>query len=242
MKKEFQVIFEDDHLLVVNKAPGLLSIPDRFVPGKPNLQTLLSQEYGRVFVVHRLDRETSGILCFARTEAAHRHLSLQFENRQVEKTYLALVDGVPREPEGRIEKAIAPHPSQAGKMMVDDRGKPALTHYRTVETFRAFALLEVGIETGRTHQIRVHLAAIGHPLAVDTLYGQREGFYLSEIKGRRYNLGRGKEERPLMSRSSLHAWRLRLNHPGREELMTFEAEPPKDFRAMLKQLRKWGRD
>lgn len=235
-----ELLFEDEHLLVANKPPGLLSIPDRFAPEKPNLLALLTHHFGRVWTVHRIDRETSGLLCFARNEEAHRHLSLQFEQRTVEKTYLALLDGTAIGDEGTIDRPITTSHKQVGKMMVAKKGKPAITHYKVAERFRQFTLVEARIETGRTHQIRVHFEAIGHPLAVDRLYGRREGFYLSEVKGKKYQLGRDKEERPLMSRLPLHAWKLALDHPHTGERLEFEAPLPKDFAAVLKQLRKWG--
>ncbi len=229
-------------MVVVNKAPGLLSIPDRFEPERPNLKHLLEAHYGEIYVVHRLDRETSGLLCFARNAEAHRQLSLQFEERTVEKIYLALVDGIPVPPEGQIEAGIAPHPSQAGKMITSSRGKAALTLYRVVETFRHFALVELSIKTGRTHQVRVHFQSIGHPLAVDPLYGRRNSFLLSEIKGKNYRQGKfQEEERPLLTRTSLHALRLTLTHPGTGQRQTFEAPLPKDLAAVVKQLRKWGK-
>ncbi|MCB0593445.1 MAG: RluA family pseudouridine synthase, partial [Phaeodactylibacter sp.] len=130
--------------------------------------------------------------------------------------------------------------NQPGKMTVAKKGKSAVTHYKVAERFRQFTLVEARIETGRTHQIRVHFESIGHPLAVDSLYGRREAFFLSEVKLKRYQLGRDEEERPLMSRMPLHAWKLALEHPHTGERMEFEAPLPKDFAAVLKQLRKWG--
>ncbi|MCO6478138.1 MAG: RluA family pseudouridine synthase [Phaeodactylibacter sp.] len=235
------ILYEDEHLIVANKPPGLLSIPDRFAPEKPNLLALLTHEYSKVWTVHRIDRETSGLICFARNEEAHRHLSLQFENRTVEKTYLALLDGISIPDEGTIDRPITESHKEVGKMTVAKKGKEAVTHYQVAERFRQFTLAEVRIETGRTHQIRVHFESIGHPLAVDSLYGRREAFFLSEVKQKGYHLGREKEERPLMSRLPLHAWKLALDHPRTEERMEFEAPLPKDFAAVLKQLRKWGK-
>ena len=237
-----EIIFEDDHLIAVNKAPGDLAIPDRHQPGLFNLQSWLNDRYGRVWTVHRLDRDTSGIICFAKTAGAHRHLSLQFENRNVEKTYLALVDGTPFPREGEIDQPITAHPSHAGKMMVSRNGKPALTRYRTTEIFRLFSLLETNIYTGRTHQIRVHLAYLGHPLAIDPLYGKREAFFLSEVKGKKYRMGKDQPERPLMTRTTLHAWRLGLRHPATEAPTELSAPLHKDFSAVLRHLRKWGKD
>ena len=236
-----EIIYEDETLVVINKAPGDLSIPDRHRPELFNLQNWLEDRYGQIWVVHRLDRETSGVLCFARSAEAHRQLSMQFENREVKKTYLALVDGTPFPPAGDIDQPIAPNPSQPGKMMVGKKGKSALTHYQVTETFRQFSLLEVDIQTGRTHQIRVHLAHIGNPLAVDQLYGKRNFCLLSEIKGQHFRLGKEQEERPLMSRHTLHAVRLQFHHPSSGKIREFSAPLQKDFSAMLKQLRKWGK-
>lgn len=240
-KQKPVILYQDEHLIVANKPPGLLSIPDRFAPEKPNLLALLTHQYGKVWTVHRIDRETSGLICFARNEEAHRHLSQQFEQRTVEKTYLALLDGTAMAEVGTIDRPITESNKQAGKMMVAKKGKPAVTHYKVAERFRQFTLAEARIETGRTHQIRVHFESIGHPLAVDSLYGRREGFYLSEVKGKSYHLGREEEERPLMSRIPLHAWKLALDHPQTGERLVFEAPLPKDFAAALKQLRKWGK-
>jgi len=239
-KKAYKLLFEDEHLILLNKAPKVLSIPDRFTPEKPNLFQMLNERYGKVFVVHRLDRETSGVMCFAKTEEAHKHLSQQFEKRTVQKTYLALCEGVFLNKEGEVDLGIAPHPSISGKMITSNKGKSALTTYKVREEFKAFTLVEARIHTGRTHQIRVHLQALGHPLAVDALYNKRKALYLSEFKRKHVPPGRDKVEKPLLSRHSLHAWRLELLHPSGEEALEFEAPLPKDFKASLNQLRKWN--
>ncbi|MFN7116535.1 MAG: RluA family pseudouridine synthase [Saprospiraceae bacterium] len=242
MKSKIDIIYEDEALLIVNKPADLLTIPDRFALEKPNLLTALSEYYNdKIWVVHRLDRETSGIICFAKTEEAHKHLSQQFFNRTVDKIYLALVDGKPGTDTGTIDAPIGPHPTLPGKMTVIRSGKPAVTDYNIIEIFKAFSLVEANIHTGRTHQIRVHFKHIGHPLAIDPLYGKREAFYLSEVKHRGYQLGKEQEERPLMSRTTLHAYQLSLAHPLSEERQTFTAPLPKDFQAVLNQLRKWGK-
>ncbi|MFZ2897239.1 MAG: RluA family pseudouridine synthase [Saprospiraceae bacterium] len=234
------LIYEDESLLVAEKPAFMLSIPDRFSPEKENLLDLLREGREEVYTVHRLDRETSGIILFAKTREAHRDLSLQFEKREVSKKYLALVDGAVMDEEGRIEQPIGESQSHPGKMEITKRGKPSLTLYKVLERFKGYTLVEADIQTGRTHQIRVHFAAIGHPLTVDSLYGQREAFFLSEIKGKKFQLGKFQEERPLMTRTTLHAWRLQFRHPESGEMMDIQSELPKDFAALLNQLRKWA--
>ncbi|MEK7255426.1 MAG: RluA family pseudouridine synthase [Bacteroidota bacterium] len=241
MKHSFEIIYEDDDFVIVNKAPFVLTIPDRFAPEKFNLFHWLNDHYGRVFVVHRLDKETSGILIFAKNEEAHRSLSLQFEGREVDKFYYVLVEGRVHEEEGVIDKPIAPHPAHPDKMIISAHGKPSVTHYKVLEYFKNYTFLEANIKTGRTHQIRVHFQALGYPLAVDALYGRKEKFLLSDVKGRKFKLGKEQEEQPLMVRSSLHAGRLYFQHPRTGEAMTFEAPLPRDFAAVMAQLRKWGK-
>ncbi len=241
MKLAYDIIFEDAAIVVVNKAPIVLTIPDRFAPEKPNLYHLLGERFGQIFVVHRLDKETSGILVFAKTEQAHKNLSEQFYERSVNKRYYALVEGLVHQQEGLIDKPIAPDPVHPDRMIVARRGKASVTRYKALEYFKNYSLLEADIETGRTHQIRVHFKSIGYPLAVDALYGRRDAFYLSQIKHGAYKLGKGQEERPLMQRSSLHAERLTFAHPGTGEQISFEVPLPKDFQAVLTQLRKWGK-
>jgi len=237
----YELIHEDEHLLVVNKPAGLLTIPDR-TGSQDSLHAQLEQKYGKVFIVHRLDRETSGILCFARNAAAHRHLSMQMEHHTADKYYLALLEGELHHEEGEIDKPIGEHASIPGKMSIRMTGKPSLTYYRVAERFKRFTLADVLIKTGRTHQIRIHFQSIGYPLAVDALYGRRPAFLLSEIKGKKYKSGKfSDEERPIMERTSLHAARLKLDHPSTGERMEFSAELPKDFAALLNQLRKWGK-
>jgi 23S rRNA pseudouridine1911/1915/1917 synthase len=238
---KLDIIYEDDHIVLVHKPAGVLTIPDRFDSTKDNMLGLLQRRYERILTVHRLDRETSGLLLFARTEAAHRNLSIQFEKHTVDKFYYALLDGALHHDEGEIDKPIGDHPAVAGKMAVVAWGKPSLTFYRVIERFKRFTLAEAQLKTGRTHQVRVHFASIGYPLAVDPLYGRRPAFYLSEVKGKAYKSGKfSEEERPLLGRTSLHAHRLRFDHPATGERMEFSAPLPKDFQAVLTQLRKWG--
>lgn len=240
MKKP-QIIHQDEDLILVNKPPYYLSLPDRFDSTKPNLLSFLRNIYGEVFAVHRLDKETSGIICFARNAAAHKILNQQFQDRTVQKKYWVLVDGLVQPPEGSIEKSIIPHPTKAGRMMVSNKGKHALTQYRVLEQFLYYALVEADIKTGRTHQIRVHFEALGYPLLVDKMYGAKSAFFLSQIKHKKYKLSKDQIERPLLSRSSLHAHQLQLLHPSTKEPLNFVASLPKDFHAVLKQLQKWNK-
>lgn len=237
---KLDILYQDEHLVVINKPANLLSVPDRYLADIPNVVGLVGKKFGDpVYAVHRLDKPTSGCMVVARTAEAHRELNRQFEEREVDKVYHAIVDGQPADEETEVDEPIARNPGQMGAMMVSNRGKYALSIFKPMEYFgHQFALVGVQIFTGRTHQIRVHLAYAGYPLMVDPTYGRREEFKLSEIKGRRYNLREGKEERPLLARAPLHASRLAFDHPVTGERMEFEAELPKDMRATINQLRK----
>lgn len=229
------ILFEDEHLVVVNKAAGMLTVADRFQQESVHLQSLLRKKYGEIFTIHRLDKDTSGLVVFAKDAESHRALSLAFEQRDVQKVYLALADGQLAD-EGSIDEPLALSESRPGTMKVYKKGKPSLTTFRTLHRYEWFSELEVTLHTGRMHQIRVHLAHIGHPLFVDPVYGRRAEFYLSEWKGRKYKTGKFSEgERPLINRLTLHAWKLDLIHPVTGKKMHFEAEIPKDIRALLKQ-------
>ena len=231
------IILQDDNIVAVNKPSGLLTVPDRFDDKLPSLKKLLREEFGEIFVIHRLDRDTSGLLIFGLNAEIHRYYSGIFEDRKVEKTYLGLVHGVPSVVEGTIDKLIAPHFTVKGKMMVYRKGKNAITHYRVLETFGIYSLAEFKIETGRTHQIRVHMQDMGHPVVCDALYGKEEPVLLSRIK-RNYKLSKlEEEERPLLSRLALHSWKLNCADPEGKDL-SLEAEMAKDMTAVLQQLRK----
>lgn len=237
--RSISTLFEDDDMIVVNKPPLLLTIPDRFDANLPNLHHWLRKKHEDMLIVHRLDKETSGVICFAKNKAAHRNLSLQFNKRTIQKEYQTIVSGYVLKDKGTIDFPIG-QASRQGRMRVDSHhGKHAITHYEVIERFKQYSLLSVKIETGRTHQIRVHMQAIGYPLAVDNLYGKDKAFYLSSVK-RKYNLPKFEEERPIMRRLTLHAFKLQLKHPTTNETLTFTAPLPKDFTVMLKQLRKYN--
>lgn len=240
MKSKVEIIYHDESVIIVNKPPNFLSIPDRYARQLPNVLGTLREKFGEVFTVHRLDKPTSGIMCFAKTAEAHKHLSEQFQERTVSKIYIALVDGIPLRKEGIIDKPIAQNKVNSSRMIIAERGKRSITEWKVIEEFRKYTLIEANIKTGRTHQIRVHFESLGHPLAIDELYGKRETLYLSEIKSN-YKIGKFDSERPLMSRTTLHANKLTINHPITNEVLVFEAPLHKDFAAIVKQLKKWGK-
>ena len=226
-KKDYTVLLEDEHLIIVNKRSNLLTIPDRYRLDIPNLYNILQADYGEIYTVHRLDKGTSGVIIFAKTKEVHRLLSLQFQAREPLKRYYAIVKGVPFEKSGVIDVGLSPN--KEGGMHVDrKRGKPSVTEYRVVEDFTHFSLIEAVILTGRTHQIRIHFKHLGHPLAVDALYANKEELFLSEIKRKRFNLKKDTDERPLLARVPLHAHSLRLKHPITQELIDVNSDVPKD--------------
>ncbi|MEZ5030079.1 MAG: RluA family pseudouridine synthase [Saprospiraceae bacterium] len=168
--KDIQVLFQDDDLLVVNKPPRLLTLPDRYAADKPSLIQALKEKDPGIMVNHRLDKDTSGVIVFTRNPEAHAQLSRQFDQRTLTKTYLALVKGVVASDEGVIDQPIAAHPSEDGRMRIWKGGKPSRSSYRVLERFRHYSWLEVTIDTGRTHQIpcplRIHRPSVGGRSAV----------------------------------------------------------------------------
>lgn len=233
-KRFFTVLYVDDDLLALDKAPGIATIPER---GKDeSLKTLAQERFGQLWTVHRIDKETSGVVLFARNAEAHRDLNEQFRTRETEKRYVAVVEGEMPEEELRVDIPLAPDPGKAGRVRPSAKGKEALTILRARERFQGYTFVEALPETGRQHQIRVHCRAVGLPLLVDALYGSRDAFYLSSIKRKFRDYGR--EERPLMDRLTLHAEALTVRHPATGERIAFTAELPKDMRALLTQLRK----
>ncbi len=232
------IFFETDDLLAVNKPSGLLTLPDRFDAELDSLKGILNKKYGQIFVVHRLDKDTSGLIIFAKTAEAHQFYSRLFEGRKVEKIYVGLVQGILPEDEGSFDQPIGEHPFTKGKMAVVRKGKHALTHYKVLETFGKYSWVSFTIETGRTHQIRVHLQNAGHPLLCDPIYGSEAPLLLSSLK-KNFKLSKSEEsERPLLNRLALHAWKLSLPDPH-GKILELEAPVPKDLEACLKQLRKW---
>lgn len=237
MKKHIPgIIFENDSFVAVNKPAGLLSIPDR-EQTQTSLKDILLQKYGSIYTVHRLDKDTSGIILFAKTDTAHKYFSQLFEERKIEKYYLGLVHGIPSSKKGTIDAPIAEHGVQKGFYMVHQRGKPSLTGYEVLEENKMFSLVRFQLHTGRTHQIRVHCKNIGHPLACDELYGDGKPVLLSSIK-KKFKLSRHDEvERPMLNRLALHSYRLKFTDAD-GKIIDLEAQLPKDIRALLQQLKK----
>jgi len=227
------VLWEDDQVIAVNKAAGMVVHPGAGTGGDTLVHALLAHCAGtlsgvggveRPGIVHRLDKETSGLILVAKTDAAHRGLAEQFSGRSVRKEYLALVAGAPALSAGSIRKAVGRHPRQRHKMTVfepGEGGREAHTDWTVVERFgKRAALLRCAIHTGRTHQIRVHLKSIGHVLLGDAVYGFKPGPLL-----------------PPAPRVMLHAERLRFTHPTTGKALDLRAPPPADFVDLLSALR-----
>ncbi len=233
----WKIIFEDDYIIVVDKPAGYLSIPDRYDETIPNMYTSLSAYRDEIFVNHRLDKDTSGIMLFTKSEEAHKRFSRMFENRKIDKHYFALVHNKPIEDVGLIELNLAQAKSKSKGMLIDHEGKQAISKYRIVKTWHQFSLVEVKLITGRMHQIRVHMKAINCPVICDTLYGNGEPFYLSSFK-KKYRRNNNQEERPLLNRQALHAAQLHFEHAFTGEKVLLETEMPKDMRASINQMDK----
>lgn len=237
---KLDIIYEDDKLVIVNKPAGVLVIPDRFDTSLPSLNLLLESKYGhKMYVVHRLDRGTSGVICFAKDEETHKYMSNIFQEHKVEKYYMGLVGGRVIPEQGTIEAAIVEHPTKKGKMTTAKKGKASKTDYKVLEQWPLYSLVEFRIYTGRTHQIRVHMQSIGHPITCDELYGDGKPFLLSGIK-KKYNAPRMEEEKPLLSRLALHAYKLVFTDSTGKEIVA-EAPLPKDIAACVSQLNKWAK-
>jgi 23S rRNA pseudouridine1911/1915/1917 synthase len=226
---DLAVLHEDAEIVVLDKPAGLTVHPGAGRSTGTLAHHLLDRYpemagvggAGRPGIVHRLDQGTSGVLVVARTPAAYARLSRAFASREVSKLYLGIAYGAPSPPSGTVEAPVGRHPQRRQEMAVVSRGRPAVTHYRTVAAAAGISLLEMDLATGRTHQIRVHLKHLGHPLVGDPVYGE------ARWKG----LPRPVQA-PLSGfpRPALHAWRIAFRHPATEETLRFEAPVPEDLR------------
>ena len=226
------ILYFDEAILVVNKPPGLPSLPDGYDASAPHLKSVLQDEFGALWIVHRLDRQTSGVIVLARSAAAHRHLNTQFEQRQVTKSYHALVSGNPAWEEKTVRLPLRPNGDRRHRTIVDaENGKHAITELKVIQHYYGakVCLLEAIPHTGRTHQIRAHLAAIGHPLVADVLYGGGKALICSQIlPPTAYTT-----DTPLIERAALHANHIEFMHPIRSERVAFDAPYPADLARLM---------
>lgn len=215
-----QIIHADEHILVINKPAGIPVLPDGWEKDAPYLVKMLEEEFGKIWIVHRLDKTTSGVMVFARTAESHRALNIQFENHEAEKVYHAIMEGEPKWNEKVAKFPLRANVGKKHRTAVDDKnGKPSETRYRILKRYQEAALVEARPMTGRTHQVRVHAYALGHPLLGDTLYSVY-----------------GASETDLIARPALHAYSLTITHPVTQERLAFKAEHPEDFVSALKRL------
>jgi RluA family pseudouridine synthase len=212
-----QIIYSDDHIMILNKAAGLPVLPDGWEPDAPYLVKLLEEEFGKIFVVHRLDKFTSGVMVFAKTTEAHRSLNIQFEKHTIEKVYRAIMVGNPPWQEKITKFPLRANVGHKHRTMVDNRnGLRSETQLKVLNRNEDNALVEARPMTGRTHQIRVHAYALGYPLLGDALYSA--------------------PETDLIARPALHAYTLSFDHPFSNERVTFLAPYPADFKTTLERL------
>lgn len=232
---ELSLLWEDAHLVALDKPAGLAVHRGAGRPGGTLANRLLDRfpeiagvgGPGRPGIVHRLDLDTTGVMVVARSQDAYLRLSEAFAERRVDKSYLAVAYGAPRPESGRIDRPLGRHPRDRKKMAVRRGGRRAVTEYRTLDADRGLSLLELTLITGRTHQVRVHLKAAGHPLVGDPVYG--EARWREQPPARQAALKR-------FARPALHAWRLELDHPVTGERLAFTAPPPDDFRRLWRDL------
>lgn len=223
-------LYEDASLLAVNKPSGLLTIQDGYNPDLPHIYGMLQSVYGRLWVIHRLDRAASGVLLLARTPDAHRTLSLQFEHRLVDKLYHAIVEGKPDWKQKRIDLPLLVNGDRRHRTLIDNqRGKMAVTDCEALEILTAYTLVAACPKTGYLHQIRAHLAAVGHPILADPLYNKKYP------RNKRTPLSITDPEAPpnRASRLALHALRIDFSHPESSQRMLIKALYPEDFTVMV---------
>ncbi len=231
------IVFEDEHLLVINKPAGMVTHPGAGVSSGTLVNAVLYHCQGRLSsiggvirpgIVHRLDKDTSGLIMVAKTDVAHQGLSQQLQNKEAKRVYLALLEGVSAVESGSIDAPIGRHPVKRKEMTIvkaGERGRSARTHYQIMKFFTKYCLVECQLETGRTHQIRVHMASLNLPVVGDVVYNKKSSGSLEA----RHKLG--------LVGQALHAARLTLRHPVSGLLLEFQAELPQDFERLLAKLK-----
>ncbi len=246
------IIYEDDEIIILNKQARMIVHPARgnthgtLVNALAFYSDELSSGLGefRPGIVHRLDKNTTGVMVVAKTDIAQWKIAKQFEHRQVKKSYLAIVHGTPELTADRINMPLGIHPKMRERYAIrPENGKEAITFYEVLESFRGFSLLKLTPRTGRTHQIRVHLSYIKHPIVADDMYGGKL-VYPHQLKEVRSEEVKNKDvksavEEPIIDRCALHAWTLEFKHPATSEMVKFEAPLPEDMQSMLDMLRKY---
>lgn len=235
---DYSVIYSDDDFIVLNKRSGILIAADRYNPDAPRLDLMAEKEFGKLYAVHRIDKDTSGLIIYAKNLEAQKGISMQFEQRKVQKTYHALVYGHPLWEDLHVDLALEPDGDARHRTVVNKKfGKPSVTDFHLIGVCGPYSWIEAKPKTGRTHQIRVHLSANNLSIVCDPLYsGNQKPVRLSEVK-RKWN-GDEDEERPLLSRLALHAYKIQFEHPATHEQVTFTAPYARDMEAVRKQFAK----
>lgn len=237
--KLFTEIYKDEDILVVNKTAGIPVIPGRNLKIS-SLIELLKKEYKQeIFINHRIDRFTSGIVLFALHSEAHVAINEMFKNNEVDKIYQCIAVGKLEEGEHIVDKPIFID-SRSQKVSIKPKGKKSKSIYKGIESAGIFHKLEVKIETGRTHQVRVHMESERLPILGDALYNKKPFYYLKDIK-KKFSESKHKESRPLISRQALHAYHLTITHPSSGKQISFTADWPKDMRACWNLLQKYAK-
>lgn len=235
------VLYEDDLLVAFDKPSGLLSAPDRWDKDETHLVRLAQERFGpETFNVHRLDFETTGVILFAKTRDALTATARQFSEGKAVKRYLAITRGSPEKEEMLVDRPISTDPARPGRMRMSHRyGRPAVTRLHLLTRWRGYSLVEAFPQTGRTHQVRVHLSAVGSPVVADPFYGDGQPLLLSKLKAK-YKFKEGREERPLVSRVALHAESLEIDHPVTGARLKISAPLPKDLEVGIRYLRRFA--
>lgn len=236
---KLDILLETDNYIVINKQAGILTLPDRYSKTILNYKDILKNHYGEIFVVHRLDIGTSGCLMFAKNSNFHRYINIQFTEHNIEKYYIAILDGDLKE-DITIDIPLLSNPNKNGGVICSARGKESITNIKILERYGIATLVEAKLETGRLHQLRAHCKAIGYPLLVDEMYGRRSEYFVSELKRRCYNLKKGERELPIIARPTMHAVKLSYVDSNGANIVV-EAPLQKDMKALINLLNKYSK-